>query len=58
MTKVIRYERPSLEVEFDQQALTAQGYCRFVIAQQTGHQWLHGFKRVVTPAEPQPKDRE
>ncbi len=30
MSKVIRYERPSLEFEFDQQALTAQGCCRFV----------------------------
>lgn len=28
--KVIRYERPSLEVEFDQQALTAPGCCRFI----------------------------
>ena len=29
-TKVIRYDRPSLEIEFDQQALTAPGCCRFV----------------------------
>lgn len=29
-SKVIRYERPSLEMEFDQQALTAPGCCRYV----------------------------
>jgi len=29
-SKVVRYERPSLEIEFDQQALTASGCCRFV----------------------------
>ena len=29
-TKVNRYERPSLEIEFDQGALTAPGCCRFV----------------------------
>ena len=29
-SKVIRYERPSLEIEYDQQALTASGCCRYV----------------------------
>jgi hypothetical protein len=28
-SKVVRYERPSLEIEFDQQALTASGCCRY-----------------------------
>lgn len=28
--KVVRYDRPSLEIEFDQQALTASGCCRYV----------------------------
>ena len=30
MTKPIRYDRPFLELEFDQQALTQPGCCRFV----------------------------
>ena len=29
-SKVIRYERPSLEIEFSQQALTGSGCCRYV----------------------------
>src|SRR6266700_7427621 len=28
--KVIRYDRPLLEIEFDQQALTTPGCCRYV----------------------------
>lgn len=29
-SKAVRYERPALEIEFDQQALTAPGCCRYV----------------------------
>jgi hypothetical protein len=30
MSKVVRYDRPSLEIEYDRRALTAPGCCRFV----------------------------